>query len=127
MNRPAMFYRWLSVIALGTLCACTQSNTAASPPAAGAQETARMAPVVEKYKKQQVVTGFDVKGTDLVVYTDTEKFSEMDDSSEAAMKSDLLARWTATWKSGHPHAHAKLHVIFQNYYGQEITRLEKRV
>ena len=86
-----------------------------------------MAPVIEKYKKREVVTGFDVKGTTLVVYTDTEKFSEMDDSDEAAMKSDILGRWTATWKTAHPREHAKLHVMFQNYYGQEITRLEKPV
>ena len=130
MNRPAKFFRWLSAIALAGICACSSQagkpQTAAST--AQAAESARVAPVVEKYKKQGVLTGFDFKGTTtLVVFADTEKYSELDDSLEESMKSDLLASWSSAWKRNHPHQHAKLYVIFQNYYGQEITRLQKQL
>jgi hypothetical protein len=121
-----MFFRWLSVIAFLTLCACAQGAKPV-PPSADDKASARMTPVIEKYKKQQVVTGFDIKGKALVVYTDTEKFSEMDDSSENAMKAELLDRWAGAWKAGHPGHHAKLYVILQNYYGQEMARLQRAV
>lgn len=126
MNRRAMFFRWLSIVAFTTLYACGQGANHASPSTED-KESARIAPVIEKYKKQEIITGFDVKGTGLIVYTDTEKFSEMDDSAETAMKSELLGTWAGTWTSHHPHQHAKLRVILQNYYGQEIARLQKAV
>ncbi len=86
-----------------------------------------MAPVVERYKKDQILTGFDIKGNALVAYADTEKLSEMDDASENAMKADLLNNWAATWKAGHPRAHASLSVLLQNYYGQKISSQTKGI
>ena len=122
MNRPVMSSRWLSALALASICACT-----ASAPVKTDDESARIAPIVEKYKKQDVLTGFDVKGTTLVVFADTEKYSELDDSVEASMKSELLDTWARAWKSDHPRSHAKLRLIFQNYYGQEMARLTRSV
>jgi len=82
---------------------------------------------VEKYKKQEVLTGFDIKGSTLVVFADTEKYSQLDDSVETGMKAELLQMWVSAWKSAHPRSHARLLVILQNYYGQEVARLQKQV
>ncbi|MBC5816123.1 MAG: hypothetical protein GIW97_06235 [Candidatus Eremiobacteraeota bacterium] len=123
-----MSFRWLSVLALTALCACGSNGAKQiAGGAAAAGETTRMAPVVEKYKKQQILSGFDIKGTTLVVFADTEKYSQLDDSVEAAMKSELLNTWAGAWKSDHLRQHATLRVIFQNYYGQEMAQLQKHV
>jgi len=128
MNLRAMSFRLLSAFALSAICACSSNGAKQTAnDAAAAGEATRMAPVVEKYKKQQILTGFDIKGFTLVVFADTEQYSQLDDSVETAMKSDLLNTWASAWKSGHLGQHATLHVVFKNFYGQEMARLQKHL
>ena len=127
MNQPVKSYQWLSAIALAcSLCACAspQHHTAAS---ISDRESAAVSPTIEHYKKDGPVTGFDVKGESLIVFIDSEKYSELDDDVESSMKSTLLNTWGRVWQTNHKGHAAVLHVVFQNYYGQVVDTLTKRV
>jgi len=90
------------------------------------QETAELQPLVNRYKAQAVM-GFDIKGTTLALSVDAERWSELDEGSEAALKDSVLGAWTRAWARHHPHQHATLRMLVQNYYGQEITSQSARV
>ena len=90
------------------------------------REAAEMAPLIAKVKNAAIL-GTAVEGTTLVISADSEKWSELDDSTEAEFKSAALAGWVKTWKHDHPGGHATLRVMIRNYYGQEITSASKRV
>lgn len=102
------------------LCACNSAVRSPARPTLTAQESARIAPVVNRHKKDALM-GFDINGETLVVSADAEKWSELDDALESALKDELLATWVRTWRAYHPHGHAHLKVLIRNYYGQEIT------
>lgn len=128
MKRLVTSSRWLSALALCALCACApKSQGANTAPPLTDRESAQIAPTVEHYKKDGTLTGFDIKGDSLLVFADSEKYSQLDDQVEEDMKASLLRVWAATWTANHAHSHATLHVVLQNYYGQEMATLTKRV
>lgn len=123
-----MFSRWLSALVLCVLCACTPKSQGTNvTPSIADRETTQIAPTVERYKKDGTLTGFDIKGDSLLVFADSEKYSQLDDQVEEDMKNSLLRAWAATWSANHAHMHAVLHVVLQNYYGQQMATLTKRV
>lgn len=121
-----MFSRWhkaAPAVLFLALAACAANRPA--PPTTDALEEREMSGVVAGYKDQGLM-GTDVKATTLQVSADAEKWSEIDDESEAALKSRLLDAWVRTWRKHHHGAHATLTVRFHNYYGEEIAVISKR-
>ncbi|GAC1393402.1 MAG: hypothetical protein NVSMB31_12790 [Vulcanimicrobiaceae bacterium] len=131
MNLLAISLRWFSACAACLLLAACSSashpSAQSSNPSQADKEMADVAPIVRPYKQQQVVTGVAIEGPALVISTDSEKWSELDDSADESLKAALLARWGKSWTRDHPHQHAHISVIFRNYYGQEITSVAKSV
>lgn len=121
-----MFFRWRNaapaLLALA-LAACAGSRPA--PLTTDDVETREMSAAVAAYKDQGLM-GADAKAATLQVSADAEKWSEIDDDSETALKTRLLNAWVQTWRKHHPGAHAKLTVRFHNYYGEEIAVISKR-
>jgi len=115
-------------LAIGiSLGACSGSQSPASAVSRIAdQETREMQPVVDGYKKQSVM-GFDIKGTTLALSVDAEGWSELDESTEIAIRNAILDAWARVWAKHHPRQHAVLRLRVQNYYAQEITSQTKLV
>lgn len=116
-----------NVAALGALAcalaACSQPAARVNPVLA--KEQAAVAPLKRTYTG--VVTGLDVKGRTLLVYVDVNAMYSLDESSEAQMKSDALARWKSAWAKAHPKRHATVQVSLRDYYGKELYRASARV
>lgn len=126
MKRRAMYSRWRNVapVALAVaLAACSGSHPA--PVTTDGAEASEMSAPVARYKDQGLM-GADVKATTLQVSADAEKWSELDEQTEAALKARLMDAWVQTWKKHHRGAHATLTVRFHNYYGEEIAAISKR-
>ena len=68
--------------------------------------------------------GFDIRPPNtLIVSLDLQSYLDMDDDAVAAMQRTALLRWRSAWKSGHPHAHALLHVRFIDFIGRKVATL----
>ncbi len=126
-----MFFRWSStLVASFLLVACSNAShpSAQSTLASSAdRELADVEPIVRPYKRQHVVTGTAIEGPALIISTDAEQWSQLDDSADESLKAALLARWAKSWTRDNPHRHAHVRVVFRNYYGQEITSVAKSV
>ncbi len=72
-----------------------------------------------RYK--DIITGWDVKGTTLVLYANRDAMLSMDEPAEAAMMDDLIARWAKIWRSNHRGNHAKLKLDVRDFYGEAIN------
>jgi hypothetical protein len=85
-------------------------------------ELAAVAPLKAQYSG--VVMGFDIRPPEtLIVSLDLQSYLDMDDDDAAAMQRTTLLRWRSAWKSGHPHAHAVLHVRFIDFIGRKVATL----
>ena len=127
MKQRVTFSQWhkAGALALAALLASCSGNHAAAP-TTDQVEGQDLAATMAKYKDQGI-TGSDVKGNTLQVSADAEKWSELDEDTEAALKQRMLDAWQQTWRKHHSGAHATLVVRFQNYYGEEIAKVSKAV
>jgi len=109
------------------LVACTSRSASSSGTSQVTEQEAHdLQPVIARYKSQSVM-GFDVKGTTLAMNVDAEGWSELDESTDIAIRDAVLSAWAQSWETHHPRQHAVLHLRVQNYYGQEITTQSKSV
>ena len=77
-------------------------------------------------KYHDVVTGWDVKGNTLVIYSNRDEVLSMDEDSEDAMAQQLLQDWTRIWHANHRGKNAKLALKLDDFYGAEIMHLTSR-
>lgn len=128
MKQRVTFSQWRKagalVLATALLASCGGNHAAA--PTVDQIEDQELAATMTKYKDQGIM-GSDVKGTTLQVSADAEKWSELDEDTEAALKQRMMDAWKQTWRKHHSGAHATLVVRFHNYYGEEIAKVSKPV
>jgi hypothetical protein len=112
--------RFLAYAVVATLAVACSSPSAQER--TNDAELAAVAPLKAQYSG--VVMGFDIRPPEtLIVSLDLQSYFDMDDDAVAAMQRTVLLRWRSAWKSGHPNAHALLHVRFIDFIGRKVATL----
>ena len=87
---------------------------------AAAKETAALAPLRSQY--EEAVTGFDIKGNELVVAINLNAYADIDQDDVPRLQEAVVEAWRSAWLAQHPGKHAELTIRFIDYHGTTFLR-----